>query len=195
MPMPTVGEFEDLLRRGMARCPDCMLIGKQGPAVEFPADRASIRSSRGQFLCRHHLHLTSGDDADDLARNVLEFALMGASDVVIGEISGYRPGAVRKTQAFRRGRRQRKAALALAVLASRGDSVSAAQIARELDVPKTSVARIWADGLTPQARAGVRELRELPRDELETVLRFVVPRSLAAVLHLLGERDQDDGPK
>jgi hypothetical protein len=179
IPSPTAEEYEDLLRRGRAVCPYCVLVGR-GWHAEFPADRASIRSSAGQFHCRHHLNRWLGEESadspeDDLDQILFERALTGARDAEIGEVLGVRSETIRKDPVVRRGRRLRKGAQAIAILGRRADSVSAARIALDLDMPARSVQRVLEHGPGRQAQAGIRSLRRMPSDVVVEILRLAVP--------------------
>ena len=179
IPWPTPEEYEDLLRRGRVVCPVCILVGR-GWHAEFPADRASIRSSAGQFHCRHHLNRWLGEEGtngpeDDLDQILFERALTGARDAEIGEVLGVRKETIRKDPVVRRARRLRKGAQSIAILARRAEHVSAAQIAHDLDMPARSVQRVLENGPGRQAQAGIKSLRRMPDEAAAEILRLVVP--------------------
>ena len=176
IPWPTAEEYEDLLRRGRAVCPYCVLVGR-GWHAEFPADRESIKSSLGQFHCRHHLNGWLGEENPeaDLDQILFERALTGARDLEIGEILGVRSETIRKDSVVRRARRLRKGAQAIAILAMGADHASAARIAHELDMPARSVQRVLEKGPGRLAQAGIKSLRRMTPEAAGEILRLAVP--------------------
>jgi hypothetical protein len=192
VPRPTAEEYEDLLRRGRVVCPVCVLVGR-GWHAEFPADRASIRSSAGQFHCRQHLNRWLGEEGtdgpeDDLDQILFEHALKGVRDVEIGEVLGVRPETIRKDPVIRRARRLRKGAQAIAILARRADHVSAARIAHDLDMPARSVQRVLENGPGRQAQAGIKSLRRMPYEVAAEIFQLAVPGVRLDVQFHEGER-------